>query len=69
MTTLATASLTAGGVALIAVAVRDIFETLLHPEGRGPIARGVMGAVWRLCCISRSPPACCLRPGPSGCSW
>ena len=32
---------TAVGVALIALALRDIFETLFHPTGRGILARGV----------------------------
>ena len=66
MSTLAAAGLTAGGVALIAVAVRDIFETLLHPEGRGPIARSVMGAVWRLCHLPIRGRGVLLAAGPLG---
>ena len=66
MTSLATASLTAGGMALIALAVRDIFETLLHPEGRGPIARGAMGAVWSLCHLPMRRRGVLLAAGPLG---
>ncbi len=36
------------GVALIAVALRDIFQELFHPGGGGSLGRTLMGAVWRL---------------------
>jgi hypothetical protein len=65
MSTLATVALTLAGIALIAFAVRDIFETLLHPEGRGPLARGVLGAVWRACRRLRRR-RLLLRAGPLG---
>jgi hypothetical protein len=37
---------TAAGIALIAVATRDIFETLFHPVGRGTLGRRIVRAVW-----------------------
>src|SRR5688500_15281890 len=36
----------AGGVLLIALAVRDIFDAIFHPEGRGMLAGTTMRAVW-----------------------
>jgi Ion channel len=38
--------LTLAGIALIALALRDIFETLFHPLGRGVIARHIVLGVW-----------------------
>ncbi len=38
--------LTVVGVALIALALRDIFETLFHPTGRGIIGNGVAHGIW-----------------------
>ncbi len=40
--------LTGLGIALIAVALRDIFETLFHPSGRGVLGRSVARGVWSL---------------------
>jgi voltage-gated potassium channel Kch len=37
---------TAIGIALIAIAIRDIFETLFHPVGRGALGRRIVRAVW-----------------------
>lgn len=37
---------TALGIGLIAIALRDIFETLFHPSGRGVLGRSVARAVW-----------------------
>jgi hypothetical protein len=45
------------GVVLIALALRDIFDVLFHPLGRGTITRRVVGAIAAL--ARRSP-------GPSG---
>lgn len=45
------------GVVLIALALRDIFDVLFHPLGRGTIARGVMRGV---AALARR------LPGPSG---
>jgi hypothetical protein len=39
---------TAGGVLLIGLAGRDVFDALFHPEGRGTFARLIMRGVWRL---------------------
>jgi len=53
MSALATAALSMAGIALIVLALRDIFETLLHPEGRGPVARWVMRTIWTVCRVLR----------------
>ena len=39
---------TGAGVVLIALTLRDIFETLFHPVGRGYVGRRVVGVVSRL---------------------
>lgn len=39
--------LTVAGIALIAIALRDIFDTLFHPSGRSVLSRGVARGVWR----------------------
>ncbi len=38
---------TLAGLALIAIALRDIFQTLFRPAGRGHLARLLMESVWR----------------------
>lgn len=38
---------TIAGVALIAVAIRDVFDTLFHPHGRGVVSEALVRAVWR----------------------
>jgi ion channel len=43
----ATASCTIAGSALIAIVLRDAFETLFHPDGRRTLSRAVMHASWR----------------------
>jgi len=40
--------LTAAGAAMIALAVRDAFDALFHPEGRATAGRLVSRGVWRL---------------------
>jgi hypothetical protein len=40
-------TVTAIGVAVVLLALRDIFHTLWHPSGRGGFSRQVMAAVWR----------------------
>lgn len=50
--------LTVAGVALIALALRDIFETLFHPLGRGRLGQWIVATVSRFC---RS-----LAPGGAG---
>ena len=48
MSPLAAVATTAGGLALIALAGRDVFDALFHPEGRSALARTIMRHVWRL---------------------
>jgi hypothetical protein len=42
-----TALATIAGLALVAIALRDVFETLFHPQGRGVISDRIVGLVWR----------------------
>ncbi len=39
---------TLGGLLLIAIALRDIFDVLFHPEGRGDLSHAIMRGVWRV---------------------
>jgi hypothetical protein len=39
---------TAVGVALVVMALRDIFHTIWHPTGRGGLSRRLMAAVWHI---------------------
>jgi hypothetical protein len=39
---------TAGGVFLIGLAGRDVFDALFHPEGKGTFARLISRGVWRI---------------------
>jgi hypothetical protein len=48
MSTGTTVLLTTAGVLLIATALRDIFDALFHPGGKGVLSRLVMRGVWRL---------------------
>lgn len=50
------------GAALIALALRDIFDVLFHPLGRGMVARYVIHAV------SAIPGGRLEAPTPSACS-
>jgi hypothetical protein len=36
-----------GGALLIVLALRDVFDTLFHPHGRGIVSHGVIRATWR----------------------
>ena len=38
---------TAAGALLVAVALRDVFDTLLHPHGRGTVSQALIRLVWR----------------------
>jgi hypothetical protein len=38
---------TLAGVALIAIALRDVFDALFHPGGRARLSRTVMRIIWR----------------------
>ncbi len=64
MSPLATILLTIAGVALAAVAVRDAFDALLHPEGRATLGRAIMRAVWVLFRARRSPRRALPLAGP-----
>ena len=37
----------AGGALLVVVALRDVFDTLFHPHGRGVVSQGVIRLTWR----------------------
>lgn len=39
---------TAVGIALIAIALRDVFDTLFHPHGRGVVSERLVRLVWAL---------------------
>jgi hypothetical protein len=43
-----TALSTIVGAALVGLALRDVFETLFHPHGRGVISERIAAGVWRL---------------------
>jgi hypothetical protein len=38
---------TVGGAFLVVVALRDVFDTLFHPHGRGMVSQGVIRLTWR----------------------
>lgn len=58
--------LTLLGIALILVALRDIFHELFHPSGRGTLSRAVMRILWRVFRgVSRRWPALLDIAGPS----
>lgn len=46
--TIVTVAASAAGIALIGLAVRDIWHTLFHPAARGTLNRLVARAVWSL---------------------
>jgi hypothetical protein len=48
MSTLPTIALTALGLLLVALALRDVFDTLFHESGRAVLSSVVMRAVWRI---------------------
>lgn len=62
-----TALATVAGVALIAFACRDIFDTLFHPEGKAYLGRVATRAVWLVMrrLFGRNPRALALA-GPLG---
>jgi hypothetical protein len=57
---------TVGGVGLISLAARDIFDALFHPEGRGSLSRRVMRFVWRLFRRAAPGPRTFPLAGPVG---
>jgi hypothetical protein len=38
---------TVGGALLVVVALRDVFDTLFHPHGRGIVSQALIQGVWR----------------------
>lgn len=42
-----TATSTAVGIVLVLVALRDVFDTLFHPHGRGVVSEAVVRRVWK----------------------
>jgi len=61
---LGTVLATAAGVALIGLALRDIFDALFHPEGRGALARLLARAVWSAFRRRRPGPRTLALAGP-----
>lgn len=62
MTVLATIA----GVALVAVAIRDVFDTLFHPHGRGVVSEALIRGVWRaLHGVARTRSGILSYAGPS----
>ena len=43
-----TALSSVGGALLVVVALRDVFDTLVHPHGRGVVSQGVIRLTWRV---------------------
>jgi hypothetical protein len=65
MSTLATILLTAAGVLLILVALRDVFDVLFHETGRAVLSHGVMRTVWRgFRVVSKARPTLFSLAGP-----
>lgn len=57
---------TIAGVALIALVVRDVFDTLFHPHGRGVVSEALVRAVWRcLHALAGARPGVLSYAGPS----
>jgi hypothetical protein len=53
------------GIGLIALALRDIFDVLFHPLGRGMVARRIVRTIWSLGRrLSRHAPTVRLLAGP-----
>ena len=42
-----TALSTAAGILLVLVALRDVFDTIFHPQGRGDVSGALIRGVWR----------------------
>ncbi|MGY1755033.1 potassium channel family protein [Blastococcus sp. SYSU D01042] len=58
--------ITAAGVLVVVVALRDIFHTLWHPSGRGDLSSWVMRGVWRLGRRRRQRGTAGVLTGPIG---
>ena len=63
---IATVATTAAGIALIALAGRDVFDALFHPEGRSTLARTIMRGVWRVLGQRRRGSPWFALAGPAG---
>jgi hypothetical protein len=48
MSTVLSVVLTVAGVVLVAIALRDVFDTLFHESGRAVLSRLLMRGVWRV---------------------
>ena len=48
LATASTALTTVAGIAIIALVLRDLLHTLLHPIGRGAMSRAILRGGWRL---------------------
>jgi hypothetical protein len=65
LSALPTAGVTFLGVLLIAVASRDVFDALFHPEGKAALARALMRCVWLVFRrLGRSRPGVFALAGP-----
>lgn len=66
MQTILAIAASAAGIALIGLAVRDIWHTLFHPAARGTLNRGVARAVWSLWRrLTRDRPTALTLAGPA----
>lgn len=52
------------GAAIVGLALRDVFHTILHPAGSGHLEPAIMRTVWRLC--KRLGPRTLKLAGPAG---
>ncbi len=39
---------TVAGTLMVLVALRDVFDTLFHPHGRGTVSQGLIRGIWRM---------------------
>lgn len=54
------------GIALIALAIRDVFDTLFHPHGRGVVSEALIRSVWRgMRAVARGRQAILSYAGPT----
>jgi hypothetical protein len=66
VSTLPTVAVSALGVGLIALAGRDVFDALFHPEGKGMLGRLIMRSVWAAFRpLARARPGAFALAGPT----
>jgi Ion channel len=66
VSTLPTVAVSALGVGLIALAGRDVFDALFHPEGKGTLGRLIMRTVWAAFRrLARARPGAFALAGPT----